>query len=466
MENILTRWLYNNSPDVFKDAFASVYGWTKNRKRYCPAYHKWRRFFEEACTWPHERLVAYQEHKLQEMVAHCYEHVPFYRCLFESLKLTPEDIRTLDDLQKLPILDKPQVREAGEDLLADNCDRNQLATLVTSGSTGTPLSLYRSQDMTAMEWASMWTRRRPGMKRGDPWSSFAGLEIIDPNCNKPPFWRNNWASNQRMFSIFHMNDNTLPYYYEALNNRYSRFYSGYTTPVYMIIDFMERNGLKIEKPPEAVFSSSEELKPVHKEKIEETFGCKVWNHYGMGEMVASFVDFPCGHMHYEMDYSIVEFEPIGEEDGLVLAEVIGTHLYMKEWPLLRYRTADLVLIDPDATCDHNVPGQIIHTIHGRTGHYFVLPNGSRVSNISVIAKKCHNIRFMQVIQEREGEIIVHVVPHTEYTQNDEEEVKEQFRKKIGSQLQIHVQVVEDVQRTRAGKYLSIINRIDKLPVRM
>lgn len=459
MENKLTRCLYDHSPTLLKDVFASIYGWHKNRIRFTAEYDKWASFFKEAHQYTEEQLAEFQCEKLKNMIRHCYDHVPYYRRLFDDLKLKPQDIKHPDDLKKLPIIDKEQVRELGDSLLADIYDPKSLLRYPTSGSTGTPLKLYWSREMAGMETAFVWTRYFHRMKFGDPWSIFTGLEIVRPGRNRPPFWRNNWAANERMYSIFHLSEENLKHYFEALNSRYSKFYSGYASVVYVIADYMERNGLRLRRPPEAFFSASEELQPAHKDKIEKMIGCKVWNRYGQGELVGSITEYPCGHLHYDMDYSILEFLPIGQEDGLIKAEVIGTHLHHFAWPLLRYRTGDIVLYDPDETCSKGVLGQIIRSCYGRTGHYYVLPDGSRVYNISVIAKKCRNIRQMQVLQYHKGEIVVRIVPGKEYTQSDEREVEHQFRRKVGNELKIDFEHVDTIERTPAGKYLSIINRM-------
>lgn len=459
MENKLTRCLYDHSPPLLKDVFASIYGWQKNRQRFGRVYRQYYPFFKEAHKWSEEELFDYQCEKLRQIVRHCYEHVRYYKELFDGLRLKPTDFNNPEDLQKLPILEKQDVVKIGDKLFADTYSPKNLLCYPTSGSTGTPLLLYWSPEMANIHWAFLWARYRDGMKRSDPNASFTGLEIIAPSRKRPPFWRNNWAASQRMYSIFHMNDENLQYYVDDLNRRYNKYYSGYPSAIYMVADYLERTGQSIGRPPEAIFPASEELQPIYEEKIAKVFGCKVWNQYALGELVGSITEYPCGHLHYDMDYSIIEFLDAGTNDGLVKVEVIGTNFYNYAWPLLRYRTGDLVIYDPNDKCEANTPGRVIRQVYGRTGKYFVLPNGSRVTNISVIAKKCHNVRFMQVVQEQLGEIAVRIVRDKNYTTKDEQEVEEQFRRKVGDELTIRFEYVDDVERTAAGKYTSIINRL-------
>ena len=459
MENKITRFLYDHSCPFLQDVFATVYGWRKKRQRFGQIYKRYYSFFKEAHKWSENELTAYQSEKLQEMVRHCYEHIPYYRQLFDNMRLKACDFQKPEDLQKLPILEKQDVIKAGKSLLSDTYPRKLLLEYLTCGSTGTPLKVYWSAELANIHYAFVWARYRHGVSRTDPYSSFSGVEIVSPAREKPPFWRNNWAANQRMYSIFHMSDKNLQSYIEDLNRRYSKYYTGHPSAVHTIADYLERTGQSLDRPPEAFFSASDELQPTD-EKIAKVLGCKIWNQCALGESVAAVTKYPCGHMHYDMDYSIIEFLPIGKENGLIKAEVIGTNLYNYGWSLLRYRTGDLVLYDPNDKCHAGVPGKVITQIYGRTGAYFVLPNGNRVFNISVIAKKCRNVRFMQVVQERKGEIIARIVPDEKYDEADEREVESQFRRKIGNELKINFEYTDVIEKTKAGKYLSIINRVN------
>ncbi|UCE06023.1 MAG: hypothetical protein JSW07_20945, partial [bacterium] len=338
--------------------------------------------------------------------------------------------------------------------------RKDLFYRVTSGSTGTPLVIRSAWSIMEMEFAFVWHRFRYGIERGEPWALFSGLEIVEPSRSKPPFWRNNWASNERMYSIFHMNEKTLPYYVEDLNKRKVSYFTGYASALYVIAEFIDRHNLKFDNPVKAFFSISEELQPLHKEAIENAFRCKVWNRYGLGELVASITEYSCGHLHYDMDYSIIEFLPIGQENGLIKVEIIGTGLHDTSWPLFRYRTGDVCLYDPNEKCEH-FPGKIIRQIYGRTGHYFTLPDGSKIINSTIIARKCNNIRNIQVVQYTPGKIEVRVVPGKNFRKIDEDELIRQFRNKLGNELGITVKYVNEIERTKRGKYLSILNLTDK-----
>ena len=460
MENRLTRAVYDRSPFALRNAWASAFGWSKNRRRFGADYRRWAAFFRDAHTWSEERLVEFQSQCLREQVRIAAERVPYYRRRFDELGIRPGDVSGVEDLEKLPILEKSDVVAFADDLVHDEYDPARVRWIVTSGSTGTPLRIARSDDIEQMEWAFIWNRYRHGAVRGEPYATFAGLEIVPPGRREPPFWVDNWASRQRMFSIFHMSDANLPHYFEALQNRYQKYLWGYGSAVARIAEYMLAEGLSLHRPVDFFANSSEELQPRHAEVIAEAFGCDVWNRYGLVEQVASVTQYDCGHLHCDMDYAILEFEPLEVgDDGEVVAEVIGTNMHDRFFPMLRYRTGDLVVYHPDDRCDRT-PGRPIRRIHGRTGRYFELPDGSRVTNISVIAKKCTRVRLMQVVQERAGAIRIRVVRDAGYDESDERLLREQFRRKLGDELELEVDYVDGIEKSRNGKYVSIVNRLE------
>ncbi|MBI4317992.1 MAG: hypothetical protein HY675_05845 [Chloroflexi bacterium] len=110
----------------------------------------WHREVE---TMPREQLTLLQEKKLRQMVWYVWKNSPFYRRKFHEAGLLPEDVRTLDDLAKIPLTEKPELRasqarciEEGKPPYADILcvDEKEVVTMVqTTGTTGRPSSSHR-----------------------------------------------------------------------------------------------------------------------------------------------------------------------------------------------------------------------------------------------------------------------------------------------------------------------------------
>ncbi|MCK8603938.1 phenylacetate--CoA ligase family protein [Desulfoferrobacter suflitae] len=461
MENKVSRAFYDCSPALFRNIAASGFGVAKNYRRYRGMFRVWLNFFKAAQGWTEEQLHEFQNLQLREMVRKAFQEVPYYQDRFAKLGITAADIRSVQDLAKLPLLEKSDVIEAGTDLISRAWPIRKLRWYPTSGSTGTPLQVPRPYYIEQMEWAFLHARFYPSDVINSPYSSFTGLELIPPNQSKPPFWVDNWMNRQRMYSIFHMSTRNLPYYIKSLDSRYSHLYIGYPSAMYTIAKFMQERSFYLHRPPHYILTSSEELQPHYEDALLDAFGSNIRNRYGQNEFVGSITMYDCGHLHYDMDYSILEFLPVGHEDGAILAEVVGTNMHDTAWPLIRYRTGDLVVYNPDDHCAAGYPGQVIRRIHGRTGRYFELPDGSRITNISVIAKKCTNVKLMQVVQQEIGSILVRVVRAPGYSSKDEMNIFQQFRRKIGNSTNIDLEYVTDIERTTSGKFISIINEVAK-----
>lgn len=103
------------------------------------------------------RLRRHQERRLQVLIHHAYARVPLYRRRFDAAGLRPQDVRTLDDLARVPVLTKAEFRRAPlSDLLAEGTAAGGCFLAETSGSTGEPTRLYKSRSalFTLAAWTS------------------------------------------------------------------------------------------------------------------------------------------------------------------------------------------------------------------------------------------------------------------------------------------------------------------------
>src|SRR4051812_18251798 len=102
-DNRLLERLYRASPVVLQNLFVTAYGVLKVLERWSPAFRRYVRELEVTQWWSPERLLELQAERLTALIQHCYETVPYYRTTFDRLRLKPTDIRTPQDLYKLPV---------------------------------------------------------------------------------------------------------------------------------------------------------------------------------------------------------------------------------------------------------------------------------------------------------------------------------------------------------------------------
>ena len=106
--------------------------------RFYPTYKK---LIQNQCK-SYEELKEEQEKQLRNMINFAYKNVPYYHKLFDDLKLSPDDIKKLEDLEKLPILTKEIIKQNWDDFKHVNLNKMKYYNNATGGSTGTPFK-YR-----------------------------------------------------------------------------------------------------------------------------------------------------------------------------------------------------------------------------------------------------------------------------------------------------------------------------------
>ncbi|MEW6416533.1 MAG: hypothetical protein AB1480_00210 [Nitrospirota bacterium] len=106
----------------------------------------WTAFLKESEYWDKERLEAFQLEQLKVLLKHVQQHVPYYREIFSSYGFNPRKVQCLDDIKTLPYLTKETVSERVNDFIAENIPQKALIKTTTSGSTGIPLTIYKTRE--------------------------------------------------------------------------------------------------------------------------------------------------------------------------------------------------------------------------------------------------------------------------------------------------------------------------------
>ena len=130
-----------------------------------------------------ESISRLQERKLIALVRHAYDRVPFYRRLFESANIEPADVRSLDDLKRLPIVSKDDLlAQPPGDTLAGGVDPDRCARSSSSGTSGAPLtvlSLPRDKSTMNLVWARAYLAN--GMR---PWHRLVAFTGQRPRARR------------------------------------------------------------------------------------------------------------------------------------------------------------------------------------------------------------------------------------------------------------------------------------------
>ena len=417
--------------------------------------------------WMSPRQISeLQQVKLRKLVHHAYGHVAYYREVFDQHGLRPDDIATVEDLQKLPFLTKDHVRRhLFFDLLSDNHDKRVIQRIATSGSTGEPFVCYVDRHQLEMRWGATlrsmeWTGWRFGDRQVRLWHQTIGM-------SRPQVWRERldaFIQRRKFIPAFELSESNLQEFGKLLARYQPVLIDGYAEALNFLAEYLKRHEVGGVKP-KGVISSAQVLPPQSREIIERQFGCGVHDKYGAREF--SGIAYECeahtGH-HVVAENYIVEIIKDGRpaRPGEV-GEVVITDLNNYCMPFIRYRIGDMAMaMDPNEACPCGRGLPLIGSIEGRLQSIILGANGRYLlgSFFPHFFKDFdHIVRQYQVVQEEEGSVQLKVVKGPRFEQAAFDEMMEELLSHIGSDVDVRIEFRDSIPMVRTGKQQGSISRL-------
>ncbi|MFH1689374.1 MAG: hypothetical protein ABIE42_03950 [Candidatus Eisenbacteria bacterium] len=463
----LTRWyfrhlIYGSLPLSVQNALVARHGRKVYELRYGPEYDELSRYLEASERSNPDEIRAYQKAKLREIVCHAYETVPYYREVMDERRLKPADISTIQDLTRLPVLHKEDVRAAGTLLLSSAFKKKDLRTATTSASTGTPLTVYWDRSIAVMNHACyMRMRRWTGVPQGTPIAIMQGKPTVPPSQKGPPFWRYNPAWDQLRLSTLHMSDANLPYYMDELRRFGAKSLETYPSAAYILACFLEERDDYV--PLTCVITTGEPLLSEQRRVIEERFCTRVFDAYGQAERVVFSTECEKHDgLHLYEEYGITEVVD-SEGDPVPTGTtglLVGTSLHNKGMPLLRYACGDIGAVS-DRRCSCGRTLSMLDGLASRANDVVVLPDGRMMAgrNVGWSVRMIESVSDWQVIQERIDLIRMVVVTGKPVTDRERDGVKEYFRRRLGPEVEVRVERVMEIPKSPVGKARHVISHV-------
>lgn len=457
--------LYRKSPHICRTLLLNAYALSLNLERYGKKFELLAEEFERNEKLSRGELEEYQREKFKSLIRHAYENVPYYRDVMNDLRLVPEDFKDLTDLQKLPILTRDDVKRHNTRLQALNVPKYKVRHGHTSGTTGSPLGFLWDTSVCVIHHVADWRQKRwAGFGYGEPFVSIQGRQIVPADRSKPPFWVMNHVHNQLFMSSFHLKDEYLGSYVEKIQQFMPRGVEGYPSSIYVLARYLKKNNAYCPVP--AVLTSSETLLPLQRELIEERFQCQVYDFYGMAERVvyASECKFHTGK-HLNMDYGITE---IIDSDDRVMPDgcfgtIVATGLWNFAMPLIRYKTSDASAIH-STTCSCGREFPLMDQVTTKAEDLIVLKDGRMIPS-SILThpfKPMDNVVKSQIVQNNYDKVDINIVKGRNYTEADTQLLMSGLRERLGEDVSIKINYVEDIPNDKSGKFRWVISKVEKL----
>jgi phenylacetate-CoA ligase len=455
--------IYPRLPVVLQNATCWFYGRRESRDRFGALFDRHLRELMESEKWSAAEIEAYQNEKVRGLVRYAYENVPFYRDRWQSLGITPDDIRSRDDLVKLPVLTKEDVRENLDRLLSRSAIRRDVVFKHTSGTSGKALHFYVSRGSIPFQWAVWWRHRlRFGVQPGSWHANFTGKRVVPLNQHRPPYWRWNRPMHQALLNMHHLTPGKIGSIVEFLNSNRFEFYSGYPSIIHMLAAMARAAGVALTSKPRAVFTGAENMLDFQRRDIAEFTGAILTDQYGASEGCGNASQCPQFVYHEDFEFGILE--GMERAPGDPVRSILATGFASEVFPFIRYEIGDTAAWQADgAPCACGRSSRMLSRIEGRMDDYVVTPEGARIMRFDYIFKDALNVKEAQVVQRRLGEITVRLVRRPGYSQQDESDLRVEFGRWVSPALALHFEYVPEIERERNGKFRAVLSRLGEEP---
>jgi phenylacetate-CoA ligase len=416
------------------------------------------REFEHTQFLPPEEIRDLQFVRLRALARHAYEQCPFYRRRFDRAGLRPGDLRRLDDLRALPPLEKREIQEQGDMMIAREWPRADLIPNQTGGSTGTPISFLLSGDRKCS--------RAAATVRHDRW---AGCDVGDktavvwgaPRDRPADAWRTRLRDAVLREPLWLdaglLTEERMLHFQSQLHRFRPRVVRAYARALAVFARFLQSRGLEAFHP-QSIITSAEVLEDADRTLLEEVFCCPVFNRYGCREVSVIASECPQhSGLHVMAEGLYVEIETAnGPAAAGEVGSVLITDLLNGAMPLIRYRIGDMAAwADGDCPCGRGLPR--LTRVAGRVTDFLVGGDGRLVSGVflaTYVVAQRPSLGQVQIVQTEAGAVTYRIRPGRDFDSvSDIVYLQRATREHLGTEAEVNVEMVDALPPELSGKFL-------------
>lgn len=455
--------LYQGLPPPLRHAAASAYGWYLRWWRYGSDTDQLVRQAQLRETWTEDQWRRHQSEALRRILQRAATKVPYYREAWQARRAAGDDA-PWERLEHWPVLSKEEVRKNPSAFLADDAHTSRMFRLSTSGTSGSPVTMWRSRRMMHEHYALFEARTRGwyGVDRSMRWAILGGQIVTPAEQTKPPFWTWNGGLRQLYLSTLHLSSANVGAYLDAMRRYRVRYVFGYASSMHWLAHLAREQSLDAPQLVVAV-SNAEPLHPHQRALIGEVFGCPVRDTYGMVEFVTGATECEHGVLHVWPETGVVEVLD-DASDGVLgpgkSGRLVATGLLNLNMPLIRYDVGDRGVLgasgDRPCACGRLLP--CFERIEGRSSDNLITADGRRVFWINPVFYELP-VQEAQVVQESMVRLRVRLVPSTGYEARIERAIAQRLQQRLGN-VDVVFEYVSSIPRGANGKFRPVVNLIE------
>jgi phenylacetate-CoA ligase len=413
--------------------------------------------------WGRNRLLEHQTEKLKRVINNAYNYVPYWHERFKEKGLDPDDIKTVEDLNKLPIINKNEFRRNTMQMISTRFNRNKLKKVFTSGSTGKPLTLYLSPLEDEFRKARhLRANVFCGQKMRDNWVVITSPHRFEKGMRL-----------SRLLRIYSMNE--LSVYdnpskqLDSVGRLKPDALEGYSSSLYLLAREIERQGVNTIKP-RIMFSGAELIDYSYRQLIEKVLGAPLYDQYATVEFERMAWQCPDKtKYHIDADALIMQFvDKNGEEVSPgEKGEVVCTSLFNFAEPLIRYAIGDVGVGSSEEECSCGASFPLMEMLEGRSDSIIYLSDGRPLSPIALIYAM-QLFRLFECIEQwrvvQEGHSSLRIDVKKAGASIDERRIETELvghirrMLNLGSEIQVEVHFVAEIPVDKSGKLMKVISK--------
>jgi phenylacetate-CoA ligase len=454
--------LYFKAPVFIQNIAMSLYGLYWKKRRFGGVFKKEVELFRSRNSFSKQQWNEYQELELRKLLVHAFTNVPFYKKKYTNAGFSLEDFQTfkLRDLNKLPFLEKEELRQFGKTELLSNT-RNKGSFYSSSGSTGTPTSIYYSRGFH-QKWSAAFEvriREWAGVDRFTPRGMIGGRKILKRNT--PPFYRYNYFEKQTYFSAYHIGPSNINSYLKGIIDGKVEYMTGYAMSNYLLAKEFEKAGI-IPPKMKAIITSSETLTNEMRRTLEKVYDCKVFDSYSGVEACGLISESNERKLLNSPDVGIIEVldEKANNVKKNEIGELISTGILNYDQPLIRYKIGDRISLGNVNDFNDQTQMPIIKSINGRIEDVVIGPDGNVMVRFHSVFIDINGLIASQIVQQTVSHIILRlVVDHLYNNVTSETVMMDRLKYQLGDSIEILFEYVSELPKTSSGKIKAVISKI-------
>ena len=393
--------------------------------------------------------------RLSSVMRHAYVNVPYYGSLWRSAGVRPEDVRSVDDLPRLPLTTKAMLKAAGPgELMTRGVDPSACYVERTSGASGNYWEVFLSpREAKTRRLVRLRAYLTAGRRPRDV------LCVLGLDWGAPPnIYDRLGLYRTRYVSAVLPLEQQVKLLREARPDLLRVWPSAFRSVLHEV-DY----GLSKLARPRAIYSSSEVLDDALRRRILADLDVEFFNFYVAAEAGEIASDCPAHEgLHVNADQVIVE---VLRDDGQVAEPgepgvVVVTSLHSYTMPIIRYRLGD-ISTRLERPCSCGLPFPLIGAPLGRQEDAVRLPSGRlrAAIGLGLLVDKVDGIDQFRIIQERPDHIVLQLVWWREPTEHAVSELRTRMLEYLGEPVQLDVERVDSIpeEKRKFRKFISELN---------